>query len=404
MDPEHLLTVARSRTDRFLRELGELVSIDSGSDDPAGVNRMADVLAGWLADRGWEVERVVFPPTTEGITTGDALVARLQGDHHDGARVLLMAHMDTVFERGTAAARPFRMDDSRAYGPGVNDDKGGLVTGLHAVDVLREAAGGRFGELIFMLTPDEEIGSVTSMGLVQELASQVDVALCLESARENGDIVSARKGVSDVRIDIRGRAAHAGVEPEKGANAALEAAHKTLALQELNERWPGVTVNVGVIRAGTRRNVIAERADLEVDLRAWTADVFEEALAEVLHIGSRCTVPGTTSSARRVSYYPPMERDEVVTALAEEALEVASQLGLEISHAATGGSADANTAASAGAPTLDGLGPVGGDDHGPQEWISLASIPERVALLAGLIGRLGTRGAPQRSAANRQAG
>ena len=161
--------------------------------------------------------------------------------------------MDTVFDEGTVAERPFRVDGDIASGPGVSDMKGGLLTGFVATEVLQEAGFDGFGTITYVCNPDEEIGSPYSGPVIRELAPQHDAAFVLEGARANGDIVSARKGITDFRITIAGRAAHAGVEPEKGRNAVLEAAHAIVALQGLNGRWPGVTVNVGVVQGGRGR-------------------------------------------------------------------------------------------------------------------------------------------------------
>ncbi len=389
-DPTVLVPLVADRYERYLSDLEELVNIDSGSLDAEGVNRVADVCQRWMLDRGWDVERFPLPELDNGQRVGDLLVGRIRGDAPDGHRILLLAHMDTVFGVGTAQDRPFRLEGNRAHGPGVTDDKAGIVAGLTAADVLWEADFDRFGELVIALSPDEEIASPGSLEHMRSLSEEADVALCLEAGRENGDIVSARKGVADLRVEIVGRAAHAGVEPERGRDAALEAAHKTVALSELNERWPGVTCAVGVLRAGTRRNVIAPRAHLEIDLRAWDTESFEQAVAEVERITARATVEGTTATVRRFSSYTPMERTPAIGRLAELACRVGKELDLDIGHAATGGSSDANTVASVGTPVIDGLGPIGGDDHSPDEWLDLESIVPRVSLLAGLIARLGT--------------
>lgn len=388
-DPTALVPLVAGREDRFLEDLEELVNIDSGSLDAEGVNRVADVCQDWMLDRGWDVRRHRLQPLGDGSRIGDLLVGRIAGTAPEGNRILLLAHMDTVFDVGTARDRPFRVDGDRAYGPGVADDKGGIVAALTAADVLWEAGFQDFGELFLALSPDEEIASPASIGHMRRLADEADVALCLEAGRENGDIISARKGVADLRIDIVGRAAHAGVEPERGRDASLEAAHKTVALAALNERWPGVTCAVGVLRAGTRRNVIASHAQLQIDLRAWDTESFERATSEVERIAERSTVDGTVGSVRRFSSYPPMERTAEIEQLAELARGVGRDLGSEIGHRATGGASDANTVAAVGTPIVDGLGPVGGDDHSPDEWLDLRSVVPRVSLLAGLIARLG---------------
>src|SRR5262249_12935163 len=174
---------------------------------------------------------------------------------------------------------------------GVNDMKAGLLTGLYALRALQRMGPLPFAKVTYISNPDEEIGSPASTPVIRELAEKVDVCFVLESARANGDIVSARKGIADFIVPIEGRAAHAGVEPEKGRSAILEAAHKTLALTALNGRWPGVTVNVGTVSGGTRPNVIAENCEIEIDLRAPTRTDMELAEAEITAIGMRNTVP-----------------------------------------------------------------------------------------------------------------
>ena len=192
----------------------------------------------------------------------------------------------------------------------------------------------------------------------------------------------------DVRLEIEGRAAHAGVEPERGRSAILEAAHKTVALQALNGRWPGVTVNVGVVTGGTRPNVVAERCVLEVDVRSPDEATFEEAGAAVEAIANEHTVPDVRVTMIGNGWHRPMEKKEGGAKLASLAIAVAGELGFELRDAATGGASDANTTSGAGVPSLDGLGPIGGDDHGPNEWLDLSSVVPRISLLAGLLSRL----------------
>jgi glutamate carboxypeptidase len=175
------------------------------------------------------------------------------------------------------------------------------------------------------------------------------------------------------------------VEPERGRSATLQAAHTTIALHQLNGRWPGVTVNVGVIQGGIRPNVIAERCELHVDVRGPSARSFEDALAEVDRLARATTVPDVTVEAESMSGFPPMEKTEAIARLAERAIEIAAELGFELRDAATGGASDANPIAGNGVPVLDGLGPIGGGDHSPAEWLDLDSVVPRMALLASLI-------------------
>jgi glutamate carboxypeptidase len=222
-------------------------------------------------------------------------------------------------------------------------------------------------------------------------ARAADAVLVLEAARENGDLVSSRKGVTTVRIDIVGRAAHAGVEPERGRNAVLEAARKIDALHALNGRGVGTTVNVGVVHGGTRSNVVAEHAVLDVDVRATTEAALFDVETEVERIGTVCEIEGVTSTVDLFKEVRPMERTEGTERLFLTARDVARELGFALDEAATGGASDANTTSALGVPTLDGLGPIGGDDHSDREWIDLASIVPRTALLAGLLARIPRR-------------
>jgi glutamate carboxypeptidase len=397
-EPSWLLGPLRAREDDLLAAVEELVNIDSGSYTAEGVNRVADLCQAHFERGGWEVERHRHRPDQEwtGAPLGDMVVGRRAGARpvaEGGRRLLLLAHMDTVFDEGTAASRPFRVRDGRAYGPGVTDDKAGVVCGFEAVEVLCDEAGfDDFAAITLVCSPDEEIGSPFSRPLIEALAGEHDVALGLEAARTNGALVSARKGISAFTIEVAGKAVHAGVRPGEGVSAVLEAAHKTVALQALNGRWPGVSCNVGVFRGGSRTNVVADRAVLQVEVRAATTAAFDQAMDEVGRIVAATTVEGASARMSPAHRHPPMERTDAVAALVTEAQAVARELGFEVGEAATGGAGDANTTAATGLATIDGLAPVGGEAHGPDEWLDLASVVPRTALLAGLLARLGIRG------------
>jgi glutamate carboxypeptidase len=372
----------------YLADLATLVGVDCGSYTKSGVDRVGRWMASAFRELGASVE---IRPNTE---LGDTVVATLRGPGRAG--VLVIGHLDTVFEPGTVAERPFRVEGGRAYGPGVSDMKSGLLAGLYALRAIRAARPDPdvspgilpwlpVARLTFVANPDEEIGSPASTPLIRALAADHDAALVLEGARANGDIVSARKGNLSLALTVHGRAAHAGVEPEKGRNAILEAAHKTIGLQALNGRWPGVTCNVGVLRAGTRPNIVADEAVLEVDIRSPTRSALEAAEAAVTEIAAGSTVADTTCDVVRRGRHWPMERLPGTIELAEAAAALAAVIGFELHDAATGGASDANTTAGEGLPTLDGLGPVGGLDHSPGEYVEVGSIVERVTLLAALL-------------------
>ncbi len=386
MDPRQLSEIAARRYEGFVDALREMVNVDCGSYTPEGVNVIADVCEARFKAGGWEVERAPHLPAEGEPQLGDLVVGRLQGA--GGPRILMIGHTDTVFDSGTVADRPFHIEGDRAYGPGVSDMKGGLLTGFFAVEVLREAGFEGFGTITYVCNPDEEIGSPFSGPFIRQLAKEADYAFVLEGARANGDVVSSRKGVSDYRIEIVGRAAHAGVEPEKGRSAILEGAHKTFALHALNGRWPGVTLNVGVIEGGTRTNVVPERCTVAVDVRSPQEETLAAAEAEIERICQIHTVPEVTVTFHAGKWHRPMEKREGGARLAALAVEAAKELGFDLKDAATGGASDANTTSAAGVPTLDGLGPIGGDDHAPGEWVDLTSVVPRIALLGGLVSRL----------------
>lgn len=378
---DRLRSIISTELPNYLADLERLVNIDCGSYTPAGVNEVGRWTGAFLAELGAAVE---YRPDPDG-RLGDTVVAAFSG-RPDGPRLMLIGHLDTVFDPGTAAKRPFRMDDGVAHGPGVTDMKSGLLAGLYALKALIGEHGGLpFERLVFVANPDEEIGSPTSTSHIRAIAATVDVALVLECARANGDIVSSRKGILDTRVHVRGRAAHAGVEPEKGRSAILEAARIVTDLHALNGRWPEVTVNVGVIGGGTRPNVVPEQCALEVDIRATSREALEAAEAEVRRVAEATEVADTTVEFETMARWWPMEQLEHSGRLLEHAQATARALGFEVCGAATGGASDANTTSGIGVPSLDGLGPIGGNDHSPAEYLDVESIVPRTTLLAGLL-------------------
>lgn len=363
----------------FLTDLAALVNVDCGTHNKAGVNHVGEWVGTRCSTWGWEVERL---PLSE---QGDCWLARLRGN--GTGRVLLMGHLDTVYPDGTAAARPMRFEGSKIIGPGVCDMKGGLLVGMYALRALQEANFSDFAEIAFFFNSDEEIGSPGSRPLYGPIAREMDAALVLESARANGDIVSARKGSGEFTLRVMGKAAHAGVEPEKGANAVVELAHQIIALHKLNGLAPGVTVNPGVIGGGTVSNVVPDSAWVTVDVRA-IDPAGAETITSALNNLSTQTIPGTRVEVTGSVSYPPMAKTQAVQLLAELARDSARALGFEINDVATGGASDANIIASLGVPVLDGLGPVGGLDHSPNEYIEADSFAPRAAMVAGLIQRI----------------
>jgi glutamate carboxypeptidase len=380
-----LRTAVAAAEPAFLADLERLVNIDCGSYTKAGVDEVGQWTAERLRALGFAVESHPNDPDL-----GETVVGTLDGADPDGPTLLCIGHMDTVFDPGTAAERPFSVSDGIATGPGVTDMKSGLLAGIYAIAALRDVLGGvPLARLVFVANPDEEIGSPVSSPHIRRLAADADVCLVLECARANGDIVSSRKGTLDAVITVHGRAAHAGVEPEKGRSAILEAARITTDLHALNGRWPGVTVNVGVIAGGTRPNVVAERCRLEADVRAVSRAGLEAAEAAIREVVAATVVPDVTVDLDEAARHWPMEKLERSGRLVDHAIGLAASLGFELHDAATGGASDANTTSGMGVPTIDGLGPIGGLDHSPGEYLEVASIVPRTALLAGLIAAIG---------------
>jgi glutamate carboxypeptidase len=383
---EALQATVEASLPRYLDDLEQLVNIDCGSYTKSGVDRAG----GWMTERltslGARIER---HPNGR---LGDTIVGLLDGPA-DGPSVLLIGHLDTVFDPGTVAERPFRIEGGRAFGPGVSDMKCGLLAGPYALAALQACQPDLpFSRLAFVANPDEEIGSPSSGPIIRALAAEADASFVLESARANGDVVSARKGLLDLTIRFQGRAAHAGVEPHKGRSATLAAAHAAVALDTLNGRWPGVTVNVGVIAGGTRPNVVAEAARLELDLRATTRADLDAAEEAVRAIAAAPVVADVVTTVEVAARHWPMEKLPASQALVDHAVALAGRLGFSLGDAATGGASDANTTAGLGVPTLDGLGPIGGHDHAPGEYLELDSIVPRITLLAALLLTVGRDG------------
>ncbi len=389
-----LLALARAGEPDLVRDLQRLVDIDSGTFTPAG----ADRVSGWIARRlealGATVSSHAHPEV--GVTR----VATLEGATA-GPTILLVGHADTVFEAGTAGARPFRIADGRAFGPGVADMKSGLLIGLYALSILRERARGAddwlpAGRIVFVVNADEEIGSPASTPVIEALSAGADVALVLEGARPAGEIVTARAGMLHLRISITGRAAHAGVEPEKGRSAVLEAAHLIVALSTMARGRPGTSINVGEADGGTRPNIVAAEATLTLDIRSPSSAEQDAVEADIRALVAAPTVPDTSASVEVLARSRPLERTAASAALLEVGVEVARGLGFVLAETSSGGASDGNTTAGAGVPTLDGLGAIGGDRHADGEYVELDSIAPRTAWLAALMTEIGQRATPTR--------
>jgi glutamate carboxypeptidase len=317
------------------------------------------------------------------------LVPSAAGPHVHGrgageGRVLLVGHHDTVFPLGTLATRPFRVEDGKATGPGVFDMKGGIVLGVHAVAALADRDG---VEMLF--TADEEVGSDASRALIESRAEACGAVLVLEPAADGGALKTGRKGTGGFAVTVHGRAAHAGLEPEKGVNALVEAAHQVLAITELADPERGTTVTPTVAHAGTADNVVPAEATIRVDVRV--TELAEAARVEAGMAGLAAFDPAARLAVAGGVNRPPMPEQSTAELLAL-AQKVAADAGLPpLSGVAVGGGSDGNFTAALGIPTLDGLGVVGAGAHADHEFVLVDTMVERARLLAGLLGALVTR-------------
>ena len=298
-------------------------------------------------------------------------------------QVLLLGHYDTVWDPGESSRRPFRVENGKAYGPGAYDMKGGIVEAVFAARALKALGLSPKVRVVVLHNSDEEIGSPSSRSLIEEEAKRSKAALVLEPSARGGALKTWRKGVGMFQVHIQGRAAHAGADFEKGASAAKEAAHQTIYLHGLTDLEEGTTVNVGVVTAGTRSNVVAERAELKVDLRVKTSMAAERVIPKIL--GLQPVDPRVSVSVEGGLNRPPMERNSKNLALFQLAKTIGQAMGMDLVESGTGGGSDGNFTSALGIPTLDGLGPVGDDAHSPGEYLIVDSLPERAAVLAGLL-------------------
>lgn len=361
--------------------LGQFVRAESPSLDKAAVDRFGKIVTAEWRRRG---ARVTLLRRSE---RGDHVRAEWNpaGTRARG-QILVLGHLDTVYGMGTLARTPFRLARGRAFGPGTFDMKGGLVIALFAVDAL--VAAGRKPEkrIVFLWTSDEEIGSGTSRAVIVREARRSEAVLVLEPASgPAGCVKTGRKGVGEIEIIVTGRAAHAGLNPEAGVNAIEEIALQIARILRWDDPRRGITVNAGMIEGGTRVNVIPEKARVVVDVRATRAGDMR-ALERKFH-ALKPILRGAKLQIRGGFNRPPMER-KTSAALYARARALAKEMGVTLGEAYVGGGSDGNFTAALGVPTLDGLGAVGEGAHSPDENILIRALPERAALLAGLLATL----------------
>jgi glutamate carboxypeptidase len=363
----------------IMSRLSELVCLESPSRDKPALDTLGAVLANRLGELGASVEII---PNAQG---GDHVLGRFFVT--SGLRpALVLAHFDTVWPAGTLKRMPFHVDeDGRAFGPGIFDMKASLAVFLAVMDEMMKEKHDWPRPIWALFTSDEEIGSPTSRDLIERLALDCEYVLVLEPALADGGLKTSRKGVGRFRLEVEGKAAHAGVAPQEGRSAVVELAHQILKLHELQALAAGTTITVGVIQGGTTVNVVPARASAEIDVRVVSkteAERVESALRSLRPVAAdnRLTVTGAFNR-------PPMERTPAGASLFDEARQLARKVfpHADLTEGSTGGGSDGNFTAALGIPTLDGLGPRGAGAHADHEHIMVDSLTERAALLHVLL-------------------
>ena len=375
---------AQASTGDFLKTLEKLVNIDSGTGFEPGIHAVEEIVIAQLERLGADIEIHGAKPSA-----GRNIIATLKG--RGAGRVLLMAHSDTVFGRGAAAEGPFRIENTKAFGPGVMDDKGGIALGIYALRMLRNLNFDDFGKITFLINPDEEKGSFGSRDLIKQIAREHDYALVLEFGSPEDKVTSWRKGIGYYRIEVHGKAAHAGAAPEKGCNALLEAAHQVLKLRDLDKPEKQSSVNFTLLSAGVRHNMIPEFARAQADVRVLYPEEYERVENDFKRISAQQLFPCSRIEVIAERGRPPFPPNPKTDALVSQAQAIYREIGLELGVEGSGGGTDGNYAASVGTATLDALGPVGGGAHSPDEYIDIDRIAPRLYLLARLLMDLGSK-------------
>jgi glutamate carboxypeptidase len=375
----------RANRDWILETTEALVRIESPTTDKAAVDRCGAELAARLEAIGGRVSRL---PRAD---RGDHLLAEfpptsLGAGGRAPSQVLLLGHFDTVWPVGQLDRMPLARSGGRLHGPGVFDMKAGIAIAMLATRALRETGAGANHRIVMLWTTDEEIGSASSRAAIEDEARRSQAVLVLEPSLPGGAVKTSRKGCGSYHVTVRGVAAHAGIEPQKGASAVQELAQQILRINALQDLARGISVNVVQVSGGLRSNVIPDQAHAVVDVRVPTASAaseIDDAFRGLRPVDARTTVEAGGGVDR-----PPLERTDLVERLYKQAREVARELGQDLAEGGTGGGSDGNFTAALGVPTLDGLGAVGDGAHALHEHIDIDTLPDRAALVAGLLARI----------------
>lgn len=362
----------------FLEHLKPFINTDCGSYDTEGVATVAHMIADKYRTMGWHVQEKHLH---DEVGPGLLISNRKDPSHFD---VLLIGHLDTVFPKGTAAARPFKVEGDRAYGPGVADMKNGIIAIYAALTDISPAALDKLS-IGVLHNPDEEIGSIHSSAWIVDVAKKAERVLVCESARADGSLVNRRKGYANFTLEFKGVAAHAGNEPQKGRSAVLEMAHWITELTRFNDFEHGTSLTVGLVKGGSASNVVPEHAEAVLDCRYWDNNKFDEIHNALKEMAKKPHIDGVEITVHVKSQKPAMVMNDGTKALMRLVEEAGAKIGLPITWQAVGGGSDANLTSAHGIPSLDGFGPIGANFHSDKEYLEINSIEDRVALLKTVI-------------------
>jgi len=381
MYSERLVGFYQTKQEKILDTIRLLVEQETPSDDKDRLDAFAALLAKRYRAVGFQADIIPNPERGNHVRAVFANPAHVADPTAKPA--LILCHFDTVWPVGSLATHPYRIDEQGwAYGPGIFDMQSSLALVEYVIHGVQEMGLRLPRPVVLLATSDEEVGSHTSQQLIEDEARQAAYVLVMESPLPGGVIKTARKGTGHFEVEITGRAAHAGVEPEKGISAVQELAHQILALHSLTDMQAGTTVNVGVVSGGTRSNVVAPHAQSIIDVRAWTADEMDRVRHAIR--GLTPVLAGAKLTVHDGGGRPPLERS-VTEGLFRQAQTIGAKVGLDLQEGGTGGGSDGNLTGALGIPTLDGLGVPGHGAHADHEHIEVDQIAGRLALLTGLL-------------------
>lgn len=360
--------------EKYLQELETIVNIESPSRNAAGTKNVADFLAKKFAEINWQTEYIDIGPEV-----GPCLkVYNRKTEKYD---VLLMGHMDTVFPLGTTAERPFSKKDDMIYGPGVIDMKAGVMYMYYVAECLSGTELLENANVCLLFNSDEEISSIYSRKIIEETALDAACAIIVEPARPNGALVNERKGIAKYDLEFKGISSHAGVAPEKGASAINELFYWGIELNKLNNPAMGTTLNIGVIQGGTVPNVVSEKALCKIDVRITNIKEAERIESRMKELQAKPQDARVSVTIEGGVVRPPLNTTKESLALCDRVTAIGDKLGIDVKWVATGGGSDGNFTSALGIPTIDGMGPIGGNTHAVTEYGEISSIVPRFNLL-----------------------